>query len=222
VGEEGEEREEEGEQGEEGVLQQQQQHDQQPMEEEKQVRKRKASGLLGVRALFSPPPLVTLEKDIATWTLRDVWEEFISGRGTNRPLAFYIYKWRTAWRPVDLTRLKWHERSMLHKLIIETAKALEVPNNVAAALWIEACASCSFTLYQLRKKVTQWNVNVKEEEGRGIREHTIIGRKIGEKYVKELRGYLNRDLPSGGRENNREINAADECVEWPAFARFNA
>jgi hypothetical protein len=182
----------------------------------KSGKKKKPVGLGVVRAAADPPPIIELEKDLHTWWLKDVWSEFVQGRGQNAPLASYIWKWRSAWRQNIIHRARWGERSMLHFLIIETGKALDVPNDTAASLWVEVASSLS--LYLWRKRVNRWNIEVRAEKNMAKRDPKKDQPAFGLRYIAELALLLQVDvctLQRGGRVAAQEISDVDECIEWP-------
>ena len=133
-------------------------------------------------------------------------------------MASYIKKWRNAWRQDIIGRAKWGERAMLHFLIVETGKALNVPNDVAANLWVKATSSLS--LYQVRDKVNTWNTQVREDTRMSKRVPKKGQPAFGLKYVVELALLLqvnDSQVTREGRVKQLEISDSDECVEWHAI-----
>ena len=180
-------------------------------------------GIADARATKHAPPIVELETDLSNWTINDVWDEFIRGRGDNRPIAEYMNKWRTAWRPSTVKRngAAWLLRSTTINTIIETAKFLGVSNERAASLWVQASGFESLTLHQFKSKITKWNTEVRKEKDMGDRTQKKGDAAFGEKYTRELKAMYESHgevFPTllQTRDTRSEISCFEECREWLA------
>ena len=120
-------------------------------------------------------------------------------------------------------RAKWEPWSNHWFSIIETAQALNVPNDIAAQLWICVNARSSLTLYEFRTCVRGWNVEVQKQLGLGPNDAKKGRPQFGQMYVRKLKEMLSQWgdalLVTGGRVSATEINDIDECVEWPAVEK---
>ena len=115
----------------------------------------------------------------------------------------------------------WQLRSATIITIIETAKAMDIPNEKAAELWIESTGFESLTLHQFRNKITRWNMDVKKEQAMGERSQVKGDPAFGKKYAEELRKMYNahgeefpEHMQGHVRDTRKEISCFEECREW--------
>jgi hypothetical protein len=163
-------------------------------------------------------PSITLLPDVAS--VADAWAEFTVGTKTHQALGLLIHEHGMAWRQPKQRQL-FDKRANIVRVIVETAKSKNVPNDIGAKWWITAQQVASLTMWQVRDTIKQLNKEVKDATGANPKSKKT-GPAFGAKYAEWLEDHFRKkgmSLDTGGHvrhahQGYNSISDIEKCTEW--------